>query len=205
MIKTNYKSLISIRFQSKCPLCPTKYCPKLILKDTFIALTSIEFRKMYQALADKSGDIVDFCGNTSSNRAGAWSHHAFVQLFPITQQYHALSKHPRTSPIVASGATNIKNVISFVRQCKSTPYLIVRTVSHLVPVIHVQLPQATTYVTVDLTHCGPPYSHWTCATWEHPTHYGPPQLWNTIQTFDLSLEKHWRFSDCALQRWWLHA
>ena len=98
-------------------------------------------------LADKSGDIVNFRGNTSSNRAGAWSHHASVQLFPITQQSHVFSKPPRTSPIATCGATNIKNVIRFVRQCKSTPYLIVRTVSHLVPVIHVQLPQATASVT----------------------------------------------------------
>ena len=64
--------------------------------------------------ADKSGDIVDFCGNTSSNRAGAWSHHAFVELFPITQQYHAFSKSPGTIPIANSGATGTKNVIRFV-------------------------------------------------------------------------------------------
>ena len=48
------------------------------------------------SLADKSGDIVDFCGNTTSNRAGAWSHSAFVQLFPIPQQSHAFS--PLTCP-----------------------------------------------------------------------------------------------------------
>ena len=98
-------------------------------------------------LADKSSDIVDFCGNTSSNRAGAWSRHEFALIFPTTQQSSAFSMSPRTSPISASGATNIKNVISFVRQCKSTPYLIVQTVSHLVPVIHVPLPQATASVT----------------------------------------------------------
>ena len=89
---------------------------------------------MWLSLADKSGGIVDFCGNTSSNRAGAWSHHAFVQLFPITQQSHAFFKPPYTSPIAASGATNIKNVKRFVRQW---------TVSHFVPAIHGHLPQAT--------------------------------------------------------------
>ena len=45
---------------------------------------------------------------------------------------------PRTSPIAASGATNVKNVIRFVRQCKSSLHLTVRTVSHVVPVIHVK-------------------------------------------------------------------
>ena len=98
-----------------------------------------------------------------------------------------------------------QDVIRFVRQCKSTPYLIVRTVSHLVPVIHVQLPQATASVTVDLTHCGTPYSDWnlrhlgtpnllwTSPTAEHPTHLWPGP------------EKYWRFSDWAFLRWWLHA
>ena len=75
------------------------------------------------------------------------SHDAFVQLFPITQQSHAFSKPSRKSPIAASNATNIKNVIIFVCQCKSTTNLIVRTVSHLVPVIHMQLPQANASVT----------------------------------------------------------
>ena len=99
------------------------------------------------ARADKSDDIVDFHGNTSSNRAEAWSHHAFEKLLPITQQSHAFSKPPQTSAIAASDATNIKNILRFVPQCKSTPYLIVWTVSHLVPVIDVQLPQATVSVT----------------------------------------------------------
>ena len=43
------------------------------------------------SLADKSGDIVDFCVNTSIDRVGAWSRHALVQLFPTTQQSHSLS------------------------------------------------------------------------------------------------------------------
>ena len=30
------------------------------------------------------------------------------------------------------------------------------------------------------------------------------QLRNTLLTFDMYLEKHWRFSDFALLRWWLH-
>ena len=34
---------------------------------------------------------------------------------------------------------------------------------------------------------------------------GPPQLKNTLLTFDLSLEKHWRLSDSSFLRWWLHA
>ena len=102
------------------------------------------FFLFFLPLADKSSDILDFCGNTSSNRAGAWSRPAFVQLFPITQQPQAFSKPPRTSPFAISGTTIIKNVIRFIRQCKSTPYL---TVGHLVPVIHMQLIQATASVT----------------------------------------------------------
>ena len=54
-----------------------------------------------QSLADKSDDIVDFCGNITSNRAGAWSHSVFVQLFPIPQQSHAFS--PLTCPLRATG------------------------------------------------------------------------------------------------------
>ena len=82
-----------------------------------------------EQMADKSSDMFDFCGNNSSNSTGAWSRHAFVELFPITQQSHAFSKPPHTSPINASGAKNVNNVIRFVCQCKSTLYL------HLVPVI----------------------------------------------------------------------
>ena len=82
----------------------------------------------FSTLADKSCDPFDFCGNTGSNGTGAWSHHACVKLFPITQQCHAFSKRPCTSPINASGAKNVHNVIRFVRQCISTLYL------HLVPV-----------------------------------------------------------------------
>ena len=73
--------------------------------------------------------MFDFCGNTSSNRTGAWSRHALVKLFPLTQQSHAFSKPPCTSPIKASGAKNVNNVIRFVRKYKSTLFL------HLVPVI----------------------------------------------------------------------
>ena len=72
------------------------------------------------ALADKSGNMFDFRGNTSSNRAGAWSLHEFALIFPTTQQFSLFSMSPRTSPIAASGATNVKNVIRF--------YLIVHTV-----------------------------------------------------------------------------
>ena len=61
-----------------------------------------------RALADKSGNMFDFRGNTSSNRAGAWSHHEFALIFPTTQQSSAFSMSPRTSPIAASGATNVK-------------------------------------------------------------------------------------------------
>ena len=80
------------------------------------------------SLAEKSGNMFDFRGNTSSNRAGAWSLHEFALIFPTTQQFNAFSMSPRTSPIAASGATNVKNVIRFVRQCKSILYLIVHTV-----------------------------------------------------------------------------
>ena len=60
------------------------------------------------SLVDKSDDIVDIRGNTSSNRACAWSRHAFLQLFPTTQQSHTFTKPLRTSPIAASGATKVK-------------------------------------------------------------------------------------------------
>ena len=67
----------------------------------------------YRALADKSGNMFDFCGNTGSNRAGAWSRHEFALIFPTTQQSNAFSMSPHTRPIAASGATNVKNVIRF--------------------------------------------------------------------------------------------
>ena len=38
-----------------------------------------------------------------------------------------------------------------------------------------------------------------------PTYCGPPQLWNTLLTFDMFLEKHWRLIDFSFLRWWLHA
>ena len=41
----------------------------------------------------------------------------------------------------------VNNIIKFVRRCKSTLYFTLRTVSHLVPVIHGKLPQATVPVT----------------------------------------------------------
>ena len=72
--------------------------------------------------------MFDFCGNTSSNRAGAWSLHEFALIFPTKQQSNEFSMSSRTSPIAASGAINVKNVIRFFRQCKSTLYLIVSTV-----------------------------------------------------------------------------
>ena len=59
-------------------------------------------------LADKSGNMFDFCGNTSSTRAGALSRHVFSLIFPTTQQSHSFSMSPGTSPIAASGATNVK-------------------------------------------------------------------------------------------------
>ena len=83
---------------------------------------------MTHAMADKSGNMFDFCGNTSSNRAGAWSLHEFALKFPTTQLSSAFSMSPHASPFAASGATNFKNVIRFFRQCKSTLYLLVRTV-----------------------------------------------------------------------------
>ena len=76
--------------------------------------------------------------------------HVISLKFPTTQQSHAFFTSPRTSPIAASGATNVKNVIRIVRQCKSTLHLTVRTVSHLVPVIHIQLPEATVPVSSSL-------------------------------------------------------
>ena len=81
-----------------------------------------------RTLADKSGSMFDFRGNTSSNRAGAWSLHEFALIFSTTQLSSAFSMSPRTSPFAASGATNVKNVIGFFRQCKSSLYLLVRTV-----------------------------------------------------------------------------
>ena len=75
----------------------------------------------YSTLADKSGGIVDFRGNTSSNRACMWSRHVFLQLFPTTEQSHTFTKPPRTSPVAASGVTKIKiNVIRFVCQCTAS-------------------------------------------------------------------------------------
>ena len=68
--------------------------------------------------------MFDFCGNTSSTRAGAWSRHVFSLIFHTTQQFHAFSISPGTSPIDASGATNIKNII-IVPQCESTLHLAV--------------------------------------------------------------------------------
>ena len=135
--------------------------------------------------------MFDFHGNTSSNRTGAWSRHAFVQLFTITQQSHAFSKPPCTSPINASKVTNVNNVIRFVRQCKSSLYLILQTAFHINPVIHVKLQKATAPVTSTLTWThihttiGKPHVVWpllgptkvftfvpvvwTCPTLEHST------------------------------------
>ena len=95
------------------------------------------------SLADKSSDMFDCCGNTSSNWTGAWSCHTLVQLFLIIQQYHAFSKPPCTSPINASVAKNVNNIIRSVRHCKSTIYLIIQTMSNVAPVIHIELQQAT--------------------------------------------------------------
>ena len=51
-----------------------------------------------------------------------WCRHVFSLIFHTTQQSHAFSISPGTSPIAASGATNVKNVI-IVRQCESTLHL----------------------------------------------------------------------------------
>ena len=99
-------------FQS-CQIWYDDHRPKI--KNTFIGLPP--------ALADKSDNIFYFCGNTSSNRAGAWSHQEFALIFPTTQQSSSFSMSWRTSPIAASDATNVKNVIRFFRQCKLTLYL----------------------------------------------------------------------------------
>ena len=40
-------------------------------------------------LADKSGNMFDFQGNTISNRAGAWSRHVFALISNTTQQSYA--------------------------------------------------------------------------------------------------------------------
>ena len=125
-------------------------------------------------LGDKSGNMFNFCGNTSSNRAGAWSHHVFSLIFPTTHQFHSFSMVPRTSPITASGATNVKNVIRFARQCKFTFHITVQTVSHLVPVIDVQPPQATAPVTSSShtdTERSTLYLLWTSPTAEHLTSF----------------------------------
>ena len=82
-------------------------------KHVFIFPPSDYVLQVQVALADKSGNMFDFRGNTSSNRAGAWSRHEFALIFPTTQQSSAFSMSPRTSPIAASGATNVKNVIRF--------------------------------------------------------------------------------------------
>jgi hypothetical protein len=78
----------------------------------------------YKALAEKSGNMFDFHGNTSSTRAGAWSWHVFSLIFPTTQQSHAFSMSPGTSPIAASGATNVENP-AYRRQKISRPMQIV--------------------------------------------------------------------------------
>ena len=119
-------------------------------------------------LAEKSCDMFDFRG---SNRTGAWSRHACVKLFPLTQQSHAFSKPPCTSPINASGAKNVNNVIRFVRQCKSTIYL------HLVPV--------TCCSSLDLPHRGTIYWLFNFHTEKHPNHSGPPPHENTQLTLHL--------------------
>ena len=109
--------------------------------------------------------MIDFCGNTSSNRTGAWSRHTFVKLFPRTQQSHAFSKPPCTSSINASSAKNVNNVIRFFRHCKSTLYL------HLVPVIYCS--------SLDLPHRGKIYWLFNFHTKEHPNHSEPPTHENT--------------------------
>ena len=115
-----------------------------------------------RALAEKSCDMFDFHGNTSSNRTGAWSHHAFVKLFPLKQQSNEFSKPPCTSPINASGAKNVNNVIRFVHQCKSTLYL------HLIPLICCSsLDHGTIYWLLNFH------------TEKHPNHSGPPAHENT--------------------------
>ena len=52
-----------------------------------------------------------------------------------------------------------------------------------------------TQLDVDLPNWRTPPSPWTFTTREHPTYFAPLQLRNTLLTFDLSLEKHWRFGD----------
>ena len=140
--------------------------------------------------------MFNFCGITSSNRAGAWSRHIFSLIIPTTQQPHAFSLSSHTNPIAASGATNVKKVIQFVCQCKSTLHFTVRNVSHLVPVKHVQPPQATAPVTSSSrtdTERSTLYLLWTSPTAEHLT-----PLWPVPRE---TLEVWW----FSFLRWWLHA
>ena len=86
------------------------------------------------SLVDKSVDIEDFCGNTSSNTACVWSCHTIVQLFP--QQSPAFTK------LLCPGLlllVLLKNSSDLSASAKPLFHFIVGTVSHLVPVIHVQL------------------------------------------------------------------
>ena len=110
--------------------------------------------------------MFDFWGNTSSNSTGAWSRHAFMRLFPITQQSHAFSKPPWTSPINVRCAKNVNNVIRFVHKCKSTLYL------HLVPVICCN--------SLNLPHCGTLYWPLYFHTKELPNHFWPQPHRHTL-------------------------
>ena len=46
-------------------------------------------------------------------------------------------------------------------------------------------PPPNTLLTVDLPHCRPPHSPWTCPTTEHPTHHRPAPPRNTLFIVDL--------------------
>ena len=48
-----------------------------------------------------------------------------------------------------------------------------------------KIPQRNILLNEDLLHRGTPYSPWTYATAEHPTHRGPAPLRNTLLTLDL--------------------
>ena len=106
--------------------CPTGPCMQERREGLEAFQTSLK-RRSRRTLADKSGNMFDFCGNTSSNRAGAWSDNELALIFLTTQQSISFSMSARKSPIAASGATNVKNVIRFFRQCTFTLYLIVCT------------------------------------------------------------------------------
>ena len=56
----------------------------------YTGVSRVQYSAIQYALADKSGNMFDFCGNISSNRAGAWSRHAIAMIFRTTQQPNSM-------------------------------------------------------------------------------------------------------------------